>query len=101
MGVKVAAFYLVSIASSLLAASQVAPSMNAVLSNESARSAITSYQVVNRSLKRDRLPIEQVGPETDLREYFKVPDRLVPKKTILTASLQLMCAAAVSLKNPT
>jgi hypothetical protein len=44
MAVKVAAFYLVSIASSLLAASQVAPSMNAVLSNESARSAITSYQ---------------------------------------------------------
>jgi hypothetical protein len=80
MGVKVATFYLVSIASSLLVASQVAPSMNAVLSNESARSAITSYQVVNRSLKSDRLPIKQVGPETDLREYFKVPDRLVPKK---------------------
>ena len=75
MGVKVATFYLVSIASSLVAASQVAPSMNA-----RARSAITPYQVVNRSLKGDRLPIEQVGPETDLREYFKVPDRLVPKK---------------------
>ena len=79
MGVKVATFYLVSIASPVLAASQVAPSMNAVLSNESARSAIAD-QVVNRSLKTDRLPIGQVGPETDLREYFKVPDRLVPNK---------------------
>ena len=67
MGVKVATFYLLSIASSLLAANQVAPSMNVVLSNESARGAITSYQVVNRSLKRDRLPIGQVGPETNLR----------------------------------
>ena len=79
MGVKVATFCLMNIASSLLAAIQIAPSMNAILSNESARSAITSYQVVNRSLKRDRLPIRQVGSETDLREYLKVPDRLVPK----------------------
>ena len=80
MGVKVATFCLMSIASSLLAAIQIAPSMNAILSNESARSAITSYQVVNRSLKRDRLPIRQVGSETDLREYLKVPDRLVPNQ---------------------
>ena len=80
MGVKVATFYLVSIANSLVAASQVAPSMNAVLSNEGARGAITSYQVVNRSLKRDRLAIRQVGRETDLREYYKVPDRLVPNQ---------------------
>ena len=78
MGVKVATFCLMSIASSLLAAIQIAPSTNVILSNESARSAITSYQVVNRSLKRDRLPIGQVGSETNLREYFKVPDRLVP-----------------------
>ena len=67
MGVKVATFYLLSIASSLLAANQVAPSMNVGLSNESARGAITSYQVVNRSLKRDRLPIGKLGPETNLR----------------------------------
>ncbi|MFZ1208821.1 MAG: hypothetical protein WAN94_11870 [Pseudolabrys sp.] len=78
MVVKVATFYLVSIAGSLLCGQ---PSRsNVVLSNESARGAITSYQVVNRSLKRDRLPIGQVGPETNLREYFKVPDRLVPNQ---------------------
>ena len=80
MAVKVVLFCLMSIASSLLAAIQIAPSMNAILSKESARSAITSYQVVNRSLKRDRLPIRQVGSETDLREYLKVPDRLVPNQ---------------------
>jgi hypothetical protein len=80
MGVKVATFCLMSIVSSLLASIQFAPSMNAILSNESARSAITSYPVVNRSLKRDRLPFRQGGPETDLREYLKVPDRLVPNR---------------------
>jgi hypothetical protein len=80
MGVKVATFYLVSIASSLLGASQVAPSMNAVLSNESGRSSITSYPVVNRSLKSDRLPNGQVWPDAYLKEYFKVPDRLVPNQ---------------------
>lgn len=81
MGVKLATLYLVSIASPLFAAHQIAPSMNAVLSNENAKSAIISRQVVNRPLKSDRLPIRQVTPASELlREHFKPPAQLMPNR---------------------
>ena len=74
MGVKVATFYLVSIASSLFAANQVAP---ITLSDASAKSAIISQQVVNRYLKGDRLPIRQMTPETDVQDLPTIPDKKV------------------------
>ena len=79
MGIKVATFYLVSIASSLFAANQVAP---ITLSDASAKSAIISQQVVNRSLKGDRLPIRQMTPETDVQDRSKVPT--IPDKKVGT-----------------
>jgi hypothetical protein len=78
MGVKVATFYLVSIASSLFAANQVAP---ITLSDASAKSAIISQQVVNRYLKGDRLPIRQMTPET-VQDRSKVPT--IPDKKVGT-----------------
>ena len=75
MGVKVATFYLVSIASSLFAANQVA---TFTLSDASAKSAIISRQVVNGSLKGDRRPIRQMTPETDIQDRSKVPT--IPEK---------------------
>jgi hypothetical protein len=80
MGVKVATFYLASIASSLFAANQVAP---ITLSDASAKSAIVSQQVVvNRSLKGNRLPIRQMTPETDVQDRSKVPT--IPDKKVGT-----------------
>ena len=53
------------IASSLLAAQQVAPA-TIFLSDARAKSANISDQSVNRSLKRDRLAMIQVKPKTDV-----------------------------------
>lgn len=79
MGVKVATFYLVSIASSLFAANQVA---TFTLSDATAKSAIISQQVVNGSLKGDRRPIRQMTPETDIQDRSKVPT--IPDKKVGT-----------------
>jgi hypothetical protein len=76
MGIKVATFYLVSIASSLFAANPI------TLSDASAKSAIISQQVVTRSLKGDRLPIWQMTPETDVQDRSKVPT--IPDKKVGT-----------------
>jgi hypothetical protein len=70
MGVKIGAFYLMSIASSLFAANQIAP----IALPPGSASAITSEQMVNRPAKRDRLPIGQMAPQTD-----KVPTILDKK----------------------
>jgi len=78
MGVKFATLYLLPYV--VIGVHEVAPTVNVALSDRSAKSAIISEQVVNRSLKRDRLPIRQVTPKTDVREYFKVPARLAPNQ---------------------
>ena len=78
MGVKFATLYLLPYV--VIGVHEVAPTVNVVLSDSSAKSAIISEQVVNRSLKRDRLPIRQVTPETDVKEYFKVPARPAPNQ---------------------
>ena len=78
MGVKLAALYLLPYV--VIGAHEVAATVNVALSDRSAKSAIISEQVVNRSLKRDRLPIRQVTPGPDVREYFKVPARLAPNQ---------------------
>jgi hypothetical protein len=54
----------VGIASFLVTAHQVAPSLT--LSDTSTRSAIIFHQVVNRSLKSDRLPIKQTVPQANV-----------------------------------
>lgn len=74
MGVKVATFYLASIATSLLAANQVAP---IGMQDGRAKNTILSEKVVNRPLKTDRLPIRQVTPQTDVQERLKAP--AIPK----------------------
>jgi hypothetical protein len=84
MGIKLATLYVlpyvVSIASSLLAANEVAPVvMNVVVSGTS---ATISQQVVNRSPKTDQLPTRQMRPENDVKEYFKVPAQVpIHRKT--------------------
>ena len=78
MGVKFATLYLLPYV--VIGVHEVAPTVNVALSDRSAKSAIISEQVVNRSLKRDRLPIRQVAPETDVREHFKVPAGLAPNQ---------------------
>ena len=78
MGVKLATLYLLPYV--VIGVHEVAPTVNVALSDKSAKSVIISEQVVNRSLKRDRLPIRQVAPETDVREHFKVPARLAPNQ---------------------
>jgi hypothetical protein len=82
MGAKIATLYLVSIASSLIAADQVVP---VTLSDGNAKSAIMSQQVINRSLKRDRLPNRKLTPKTD--ERFKAPT-MPDKKTGSIANLR-------------
>ena len=56
--------YVVGVASFLVAAHEVAPSLT--LSDTSTRSAIIFDQVVNRSLKSDRLPIKQAVPQANI-----------------------------------
>ena len=56
--------YVVGVASFLVAAHEVAPSLT--LSDTSTTSAIIFHQVVNRSLKSDRLPIKQAVPQANM-----------------------------------
>jgi hypothetical protein len=85
--------YVVGLGSFLVAAHQVAPSLTTLraLSDTSTISALISGQVVNRSLKTDRLPIKQAVPRADEKGYIKVPAQIVPsQKSISIVSLQLM-----------
>jgi hypothetical protein len=68
------------VASFLVAAHQVAPSLT--LSGKSTRSAIISGQVVNRSLKSDRLPITQAVPQADDERQIKLPGQIAPNRKI-------------------
>jgi hypothetical protein len=76
----------VGIVSFLVAAHQVAPSLTTLhaLSDTSTKSAIISGQVVNRSLKSDRLPIKQAAPQADDRGHIKVPPQITPNQKINT-----------------
>ena len=72
----------VGIASFLVTAHQVAPSLT--LSDTSTRSAIIFHQVVNRSLKSDRLPIKQTVPRADDKGHIVVPAQISPNQKIKT-----------------
>ena len=71
--------YFVGIASLVVAAHQAAPTLR--FEDPSTESAITLDQVVNRSVKGDRLPIEQTVPQTN----DKVPTRIAPSPEIKIA----------------
>ena len=80
IGTKVAILCLllpsaVGVASSMLATNQIAPSMNSVVLERSAKSALVSQQVVNRSLKGDQLPVRKVKPEESKRPFRRVPSQ--------------------------
>ena len=76
--------YVLGVASFLVAAHQVAPSLTTLraLSDTSTKSAIISGQVVNRSLKSDRLPIKQAVPRADDERQIKLPGQIVPNRKI-------------------
>jgi len=76
--------YVVGVASFLVAAHQVAPSLTTLhpLSDASTKSAIISGQVVNRSLKSDRLPIKQAVPRADDERQIKLPGQIAPNRKI-------------------
>ena len=68
--------YFVGVVSLVVAAHQAAPTLR--FDDTSTKSAITSDQVVNRSVKGDRLPIKQVVP----RANDKLPIRIAPNSEI-------------------
>jgi hypothetical protein len=74
--------YVVGVASFLVVAHQVAPSLTTLgpLSDTSKKNAIISGQVVNRSLKRDRLPIKQAVPQADDERQIKLPGQIAPNQ---------------------
>ena len=76
--------YVVGVASFLVAAHQVAPSLTTLraLSDTSTKSAIISGQVVNRSLKSDRLPIKEAVPQADDERQIKLPGQIAPNRKI-------------------
>jgi hypothetical protein len=75
--------YFVGVASLIVAAHQVAP-MPLRFQVTSTESSITSDQVVNRSLKSDRLPIKQAAPPVNDKEKrnVKVRSRIAPNPEI-------------------
>ena len=76
--------YVVGVASFLVAAHQVAPSLTTLraLSDTSTKSAINFSQVVNRSLKSDRLPIKQTVPQADDERQIRLPGQIAPNRKI-------------------
>jgi hypothetical protein len=89
MGIKSVTLYslpcVVGVASFLVAAHQVAPSLTTLraLSDASTKSsAIISGQVVNRSLKSDRLPIKQAVPQANDERQIKLPGQIAPNRKI-------------------
>jgi hypothetical protein len=71
--------YFVGIASLVVAAHQAAPTASR-FQDTSTESAITSDQVVNRSLKSDRLPIKQAAPQAN--DNVNVPAGIAPNPEI-------------------
>ena len=71
--------YFVGVASLVVAAHQAAPTALR-FQDTSTESAITSDQVVNRSLKSDRLPIKQAVPQADDERQIKLPGQIAPNQ---------------------
>ena len=65
--------YFVGVASLVVAAHHVAPTAFRFQDDTSTESAIISGQVVNRSLKSDRLRIERAAPQANDKGQIQVP----------------------------
>jgi hypothetical protein len=73
--------YIVGVASSVVAARQLVPLFETLahrLSEAGAKGDVFRGQVVNRSLKGDRLPMQHAKPLTNGKIYIKVPARIAP-----------------------
>lgn len=80
MILKVTTLYLVSIASPLIAAYQFAPLNGDAIFQASAKNTIISQQMVNRSVKSDKMQIRRATPESDVRQFF-LPPPISDRKT--------------------
>jgi len=82
--------YIVGVASLVIAVHEVVPALKPLplLSGASTASAIFSGQVVNRSLKSDRLPVEQAPPQASKNmkapTQIKVPAQILPNPKLKT-----------------
>lgn len=76
--------YVLGVASFMVATHQVVPSLTTLraLSDTGTKNAIISGQVVNRSLKSDRLQIMQAVPRADDERQIKFPGQIAPNRTI-------------------
>jgi hypothetical protein len=76
--------YIVGVASLVVAAHQIAPSFKIVLhpQSDTNEAAIFSGQVVNRSLKGDRLLIHGETTKAIEKEQRQVPTSIVPNREI-------------------
>jgi hypothetical protein len=85
--------YVVSVASFLIVAQEVAPTLNSIgLRDTNTKNEIFSGQSVNRSLKRDRLPIQSATPhQTPAKGQKKAP---LDKKTAEIIIVQSDCQSA-------
>jgi hypothetical protein len=77
--------YLVSITSSM-AVHQVIPSPGTAVRFQPGgnTTAMSSGQIVNRSVKRDRLPIKQTSPQANDKPPVQVPGQIVPNPKFKT-----------------
>jgi hypothetical protein len=91
--------YVVGVASFLVAAHQVAPTLNSIgLWDTNTKNEIFSGQTVNRSLKGNRLPIRHVAPhQAPERGQIKAPipskkpaEIVIAQHNGLTASISQM-----------
>ena len=73
--------YFVGVASLVAATHEVAPTA-LCYQDTNTKSAITSGQVVNRSLKSDRLPIMHAGPQANDKGNITVPVRIAPSSKV-------------------
>jgi hypothetical protein len=77
--------YIVGVASSIIAARQLVPSLDTLahrLSETPATGDVFLGQVVNRSLKGDRLSMQHAKPLTSGEIYIKIPARIAPSPEI-------------------
>lgn len=78
--------YIVGVASSMAAVNHFAPLLGTTPTTLSAPTATDGSfrgQVVNRSLKGDRLPVQRGAPHTKSKVNIKIPARLVPKPRVI------------------
>ena len=74
----------VGVAGFLIAAHQVAPSLEAIgLWDTSTKSEIYSGQTVNRSVKRDRLPIRRTTSQAPEKHQIKLPTPSMMREIIV------------------